>query len=262
MNYKQYPPSIWTRLENAIENATKQMAAPVAAFDADGTLWDADLGEGFFQYLIDHRKVSLPADPWAHYLELKKKNGDPREAYLWLAQILEGQKIDTVRQWAKEAVERNPLPLFPEQKLLIDRLRAQGIRVFVVTASVKWAVEPGAKVLGLEYDDVIGVETEVENYVVTKQQKGPITYKAGKVDALLLKTGGQPPFLASGNTMGDFALLESATLEKLAVSAAAENEKLLLTENELRDHALQKGWMTHRFVDVGAIRSTDIREET
>ena len=58
----------------------------IAAFDADGTLWDTDLGEGLFQYQIDHKLVALPEDPWGHYNWMKANVGNP-QAYLWLAQI-------------------------------------------------------------------------------------------------------------------------------------------------------------------------------
>lgn len=262
MNYKQYPSSIWSRLENAIANSK---APAVAAFDADGTLWDTDLGETFFQYLIDQKKVALPADPWGHYLQLKKKNNDPREAYLWLAQILKGHSLETVQAWAEEAVADHPegaLPIFEEQKKLITQLRKAGVRVFVVTASVKWAVEPGAARLGLKAEDVIGVETYVENNIVTDRRKGAITYKQGKVDALLAANGGVKPFLASGNTMGDAALLESATDVRLAVSAAARNERLYDTEMELSQLASERGWLAHRFTDEDFIRTKHLREDT
>lgn len=249
MKYKEYSRDIWQRIEDSLDKVLGADPRPVAAFDADGTLWDTDLGESFFQYQIDNRLVPLPPDPWEHYHELKKKNGDPREAYLWLAQINKDIPLETVRGWAQKSVEAlHPVPVFSEQKKLIELLLAKGVEVFVVTASIKWAVEPGAKLLGLDFDHVIGIETTVEEGLLTERRKGVISYREGKVDALLERTKGKKPFLCAGNTMGDFHLLSVASHVSLAVSAAARDEALFKTEKELQDNAKEKGWFAHRFV--------------
>ena len=116
-----------------------------------------------------------------------------------------------------------------------------------MTASVRWAVEPGALRLGLRHEDVIGVETAVRNGTVTDRAAGHMTYREGKFEALLLKTQGQRPFLSSGNTMGDFQLLQSATKVALAVGAAPEGHELFATEEKLRSEAKAHGWLSHRF---------------
>lgn len=248
MKYKEYSKEIWAQIERSIDEVLSKDPRPVAAFDADGTLWDTDLGEAFFQHEIDHRLVPLPENAWDHYHGLKKKNNDPREAYLWLAQINQGFSLEQVRGWAARSVSEHKPPVFPEQKKLIELLLGRGIEVFVVTASIKWAVEPGAALVGLDFDHVIGIETTVEDGLLSGQQKGIITYRQGKVDALLERTGGKKPFLTSGNTMGDFHLLESATHVALAVSAATRDEALFKTEAELQEKARERDWLAHRFV--------------
>ncbi len=227
---------------------------PVAAFDADGTLWDTDLGENFFQYQIKHRLVSLPEDPWNYYVQLKKQNNDPRSAYLWLAQIAQGQKIETVRDWAQKAFETlKPYPIFDEQKKLIDLFLKNNVQVYIITASVKWAVEPGARALGLSDDNVIGVETAIANGLVTDKQLGTITYRQGKTDALLEKTKGQKPFFCCGNSEGDIELLEGSTRMALAVSAASRDDLLFKSESKLfqivnQKIDQQKLWRAHRWI--------------
>ncbi len=249
MKYKEFSPEFEEQFEEALKNALKGKNQPVAAFDADGTLWDTDLGENFFQYQIDQQLVPLPPDPWKHYRDLKKKNHDPSEAYLWLAQILAGVSEGTMRQWARAAVDTyDPLPVFAPQKKLIQRLLRANIRVFIVTASVKWAVDPGASFLELSPENVIGIETEIENGKVTDRQKGLITYKNGKPRALLERTNGQRPFFCSGNSNGDIELLESATHLQLCVSAAPETSELFAKEQELFHHADKHGWHKHRLV--------------
>ncbi len=247
MKYKDYSSDIWTAINNSLDQVLKEQEQPIAAFDADGTLWDIDLGETFFHYQIDNKLVQLPADPWNHYESMKAE--DPRKAYLWLAQICQGKTLTEVQQWAKAGVQdAAPIPVFSEQKKLIQLLLSKGVKVYVITASVKWAVEAGADLVGLDHDNIIGVETEVQNNIITDKQKGVITYRQGKVDALLAKTGGKAPFLASGNTMGDFNLLESATHLRLAVSAASRDDKIFKTEAELAQNAANKGWLHHRFI--------------
>jgi len=247
MKYKAYSKEIWDRIHIALDYALAKDSEPVAAFDADGTLWDTDLGEGFFQHQIDHKLVTLPTDPWTHYEDLKKK--DPTEAYLWLAQINQGQKLENVQQWAEHAVkEQSPIPVFDEQKKIIDLFLSKGVKIYIITASIKWAVEPGAKLLGLDPKCVLGVETQVENGVVTANQKGIITYQMGKIEALLEHTDGKKPFFAAGNTMGDFQLLNSASDLALAVSAANQDDRIFKTENDLQNIATQKAWIHHRFI--------------
>lgn len=247
MKYKLYPPDFWSHIQVSVDKALKQNPQPVAAFDADGTLWDTDLGEAFFRYQIDNSLIPLPEDPWQHYTDLKKK--DRSIAYLWLAQILKGQSFAQVQAWATESLQAlQPVPLFPEQQKLVELFLSRGVRVYIVTASVKWAVEPGALLLGLKHEHVIGIETKVEKGLVTETQEGIITHQAGKAEALLKATGGVAPFFCSGNTMGDLELLECSTDVRLAVSAASRDDKIFRTEDELQKLATQRGWHAHRFV--------------
>ena len=117
MNYKPYPSEFWAQIEKTIAELKKAQKPLIAAFDADGTLWDTDLGENFFHYQIDQKHVPLPENPFEHYLEMKKINNDPRSAYVWLAQINQGKSVEQVRKWAQEAFESiRPNPIFSEQQ--------------------------------------------------------------------------------------------------------------------------------------------------
>lgn len=249
MKYKKYPTEFWTQIKNTTKELKNQGKQLIAAFDADGTLWDTDIGENFFHYTIDQRLVPLPESPWEHYLEMKKINSDPRAAYLWLAQIYKGIPLTQVQKWAEEALNAiHPVPIFTEQQELISYLLSEKVKVYIITASIKWAVEPGAKLVGLNPENVIGVETKVNNLIVTDEQNGIITYKKGKPEALMLKTLQAAPYLASGNTEGDLELLESSTHIKLAVSAANRDDKLYKTEYKLQETAEEKNWLRHRFI--------------
>lgn len=247
MKYKDYSSDIWNSINATLDQVLEEQSQPVAAFDADGTLWDIDLGENFFQYQIDRNLVKLPPEPWEHYQNMKA--ADPRKAYLWLAQICQGHSLQEVQGWAKEAIKASsPIPIFSEQQKLIELFLSRGVKIYIVTASVKWAVEAGAELLGLNHDNVIGIETDTTGGLISDRQKGLITYRQGKVEALLQKSQGLLPFFASGNTMGDFQLLQASTHLSLAVSAASNDDKLFRTEQELAAEAEQKGWLRHRFI--------------
>jgi len=257
MKPKSFTPEIWTAIEKAtdmaLEEAKTLKQVPVAAFDADGTLWNTDLGESFFKYQIKNCKLkafeSINEDPWTYYRRWKE-SGDPRPAYLWLAQINEGHDIEEIRSWARTNVDQmSPLPIFEPQHDLIKYLIDRGVEVFVVTASVKWSVEAGAKLLGIREANVIGVATEILAGKVTAKQQGMITYREGKASALLEKTAGIKPFLCSGNTTGDLNLLKLATKVALAVhSEQPEGSELYKTELALQNEAKANNWLRFKFV--------------
>ncbi|MBL7554848.1 MAG: haloacid dehalogenase-like hydrolase [Bdellovibrionaceae bacterium] len=248
MKYKSYPETFWKQLNETLAELKKNQTPLVALFDADGTLWDTDLGENLFHYTIDNRLVELPPNPWEHYLELKKKNSDPRDAYLWLAQIYKGQTLDQVRKWADDALKSlQPFPVFDDQRKLINLLKNHQVTIKVITASIAWAVEPGARALGLLDSDVIGVETRVQNGIVTDEKAGVITYRGGKVEGYKAKHKDQP-FLAVGNSEGDVELLEFSSHLRLAVSAANREDRLYKSEYHLQEIAKSKNWHFHRFI--------------
>ena len=217
----------------------------VAAFDADGTLWNTDLGETLFAHQIRHRLVPLPPDPWAHYNHLKTISHPV--AYLWLAQINKGVPVVQLREWAEAAVAEVNLPLFDAQVAIVEKLKSLEVEIYIVTASIRWAVEPGARRLGLSEDQVIGIETFIENGLVTDTQKGVITYREGKPEALLKVTDGTKPYFSSGNTEGDRWLLESATQLRLVISAAPQDSENWPTENRMLTLAAEKNWYSHRY---------------
>lgn len=222
-----------------------------AAFDADGTLWDSDIGENFFEFQIQNCGLALPADPWKHYRELKKQY--PPLAYTWLATINAGFSLQQVRGWAKSAIDRQSISIFESQRQLIEFLRKLEFKIFVVTASVKWAVEPAAALLGFSFDEVLGVCTNIENGLVSSAPVEPITWRQGKATALLNATGGVRPLFCSGNTLGDIALLELSEGPCLAIRSQPEpltNEApspLYLEEIQLWDAALKNHWHRHAF---------------
>lgn len=235
-------------LKTDILKALENGATPIAAFDADGTLWSCDMGENFLHYKAQKKLLpNLPKDPWAHYENMKTENLE--KAYLWLAQILDGTEIGQVRQWAQEAFDQmldqlgnSPSPVFPIVKELIEFLKSNNVKIYIVTASIRWAVEPGAKYLGVSHEDVIGITTKIVDGKVTAEQDGPLTYKEGKPKGLFLKTENKNPFFAAGNTEGDLALLKSASHIRLVNVSAKPDEENYKTERFMVNVAKENHW--------------------
>ncbi len=238
---------LWSAIKGMLEVlADRHKQRRIAAFDADGTLWDFDLGEAFFNFQILNCGLKLPPDPWEHYSNWKAT--DPKAAYLWLAQINSGQSIEQVQQWARDCFKsQTPAPYFRSVLKLIEYLKVLNFEIYVVTASVKWAVVPGAEALGIPADRVLGIRTKVKDGIVTHEQEGEITWNEGKSKELLLRTGGEQPLLCVGNTMGDLALLECSQGACLAVASQNATDELKETENRLQAKARQMGWFRHTF---------------
>lgn len=237
----------WSTLQNKIDEALLNVERPIAAFDADHTLWNTDMGENFFQYIIDNKLVDLPDNPWQHYFDLRDGK-NPAAGYLWLSQVLKGVPVATVREWNEKCVNGlGTLPTYSAQKRLIDYLHAKKVEVFVVTASAKWAVEAPAKYYNIQNENVIGVTTKVVDGIVSDEQDGPVTWKQGKVEGLLQKTNGVHPFLACGNSTGDIYLVNSATHIRLAVRSVEEGDRIFSSEESLQEEARLKNWLTHDF---------------
>lgn len=240
----QFNHSLATALET--EGKTRKLTA---VFDADGTLWDTDIGESFFRFQIENKLSDyLTSDPWGYYEQLKD-NGHQRTAYLWLAQICASHSLSAVRQQCLDhARSVPPAPVFKSMQWAIKRFMECGVDCFVVTASVKWPVEPFAMELGFAQDHVIGIETSTNSDgIVTMEQQGPISWREGKLEKFKLLAGGRNPDFAFGNTMGDSYLLEAAKYFKLAVSSVPKGHRIYHEEQELVKHAQLKNWAHHQF---------------
>jgi len=169
---------------------------------------------------------------------------------IWLAQINKGQNLETVRNWTKECFLglKKSMSLFKEQERFVGMLLKENFSVYFISGSVQWAVEPLAEYFGIPADNVIGMRTEVVDGIITENPVLPLTWREGKIEALLKKTNSQNPQICSGNSMGDFALLDSATHFRLAISSQPQNGRLVTSEKMLQIEARKKGWLTHSFV--------------
>lgn len=235
---QHFAPAIADKLEAAL-------AKPGCLWvtDADGTLWQHDIGEGFLQRLIDdHALVSPEAkgiDVWKEYEARVAK--DKGTGYAWAAQIMAGMPEAEVREraaaYAKEFVPKN---LYPGMKALLEATKARGCDRWIVSASNQWIVEAAAPLLGLDPKFALGIRVDVKDGRLTSDIVPPVTYKAGKTDAISFKIGATPA-IVSGDSAGDTEMLDIATGAALFVEHGGRSDAKLVEAGRA------KGWLIQRF---------------
>jgi phosphoserine phosphatase len=179
-------------------------------------------------------------------------------SYPWLLFLLSGHTIPEVQALALEAIEsnladalevrvwkgprdletragpvdhhcRSGLRVHSEMQDLMASLRAAGIDVYVVTASLKQVVEVFAgKSFGYHVPslNVIGMELEIDDGRLRPVYKNGWvqTYKQGKVEAIKRRLAGRgDPILVGGDSDGD-----------VAMATAFEGTKVSLILNRVR----------------------------
>ena len=184
------------------------------AFDADGTLWEGDVGDELVRDLgrFDEYERRVADDPIA--------------GYTWAVELLAGQVVEELegrcrRLFARQRVFDFVRPLF---RRLSD--------VYIVSASPTWAVYPGAEALGVDRARVIAVDADVQGGRVGPVRT-PIPCGPGKVHHL--KARGLEPALAFGNGELDEPMLAYA---RRAVVVAPTNGPV----NALVAAAKRNGW--------------------
>jgi phosphoserine phosphatase len=209
MRESQWSGQGWARVEALIEASRGEARAPMAALDADGTIWADDIGDDMLRWLCaEGLLLETGLGGFAEYQARVRADADL--GYASVAQVMAGLAEAQVLAWARAFYEKHyAARVFAAQARLIDRLHAEGWEVWVVSASPYWMVAPGAGALGIPAERVLGVRVEVEAGLLTSRVVRPICSGAGKAPALE-QAAGRRPWLAVGNSMGDAALLGSA----------------------------------------------------
>ncbi|MBI2264887.1 MAG: haloacid dehalogenase-like hydrolase [Armatimonadetes bacterium] len=220
-----------------------QIQKPIAVFDADGTLWRNDVGEGFARWLIENGKLkgdSGDGDIYKQYEELVAR--DPGEGFAFLVTAMRGIAETDLTQWAKEYFSSFEQNVFPKQKELVHRLREAGVDVWIVSASNRWIVEAGASRFGISPDHVIGLQTEVQDGILTDKIIPPIIHGPGKVEAIRKWIGDRVDFV-SGNSLSDYDMLSFSSGLSLVINPRNEGPE----EQNLTQLAKKHDWVIQRW---------------
>jgi phosphoserine phosphatase len=178
----------------------------VAAFDADGTLWDGDIGEDVLRELI--RCGSLIDPPPRPYEEYEYRvRRDPADGFAFAVRLMRGMREAEVREVSRQVfADRFAAAVLPDVRSWLDHLVARDWQVYVVSASNRWSVEIGVGHLGIPSDRVIAVSVAVEDGRLTDRVLEPVPTLEGK-PVLLRRIAGRDPDIAFGNSVLDLPLL-------------------------------------------------------
>jgi len=219
-----------------------RLAGPpgLAAFDADGTLWDGDLGEAVLRDLVARRRLlDSPRDPWGEYLRLFEVG--PAEAFAYAGRLMAGLSELEVRETSARIFATEFAPrVFPETRWLLETLAGNGWEVYIVSASNRWSIEVAAEVFGLPADRVVALDLDAERGILTDRVRLPVPTLEGK-PALLRARSGRNPDLAFGNSVLDIPLLLAAAVP-VAVGLLPGLLSPASHPNAFLAQAAQRGW--------------------
>jgi len=209
--------------------------AGVAAFDADGTLWEGDIGEEVLRELIVRQLlVDSPADPWGEYVALVKR--DPAEGFAFSGRVMHGLSERLLRELSAEIFARTvEAQVFPGMRWLLAELHRLGWETYIVSASNRWSVEVAVATLGVPATHVRALDVEVVDGKLTERVFEPIPTLGGKA-TLLQAAAGRAPDVAFGNSVLDVPLLLSAAIPVAVGSVSAAPRNRFLTQ------ALRRNW--------------------
>jgi phosphatidylglycerophosphatase C len=225
------------RLLTRLDDARRRLGpSALLAFDADGTLWEGDIGHDSFHALLGARAVREAArGPLA---DEARRHGLPDggdgndiaralyEAYLagrypedracaMMAWVFAGFTHGECDAFAREAMARVGLEqrLQGEIKPVLAWARAENVDLWIVSASPRAPVEAAARVVGLDpYKVIAATPAEDSDGTLLPHVIDPMPYDEGKAECLRRAAPGVPVLAAFGNGSFDAPMLWLAAL--------------------------------------------------
>jgi len=155
---------------------------PLAIYDLDETLINADCSLLWLQFLIDQGLTDPAIMDDARHLDHLYHQGE-LDMHHYVALQLRPHIGQTLAEATREVdlfIREYVQPCIrPSAVESIRRHKARGDRCLVISASIDFLVEPIAAHLGIE--DAIGVRIELDQGRITGRADGPICFQEGKV---------------------------------------------------------------------------------
>ena len=223
------------RLIDAVTEAGRRLPGGIAAFDADGTLWREDVGEAWLAHLVERKLIRLPdgRDPVAAYEAMVAR--DRGAGFAYAAQLQAGIPEAVLHEEAQALVGRwvEPRLIAVALELLALCTRA-GLVTHIVSASPIQIVREAAPLAGVPAARCLGMTVRIDALGrCTGELVLPITYAAGKVEALAQRGLGPLALGAGDSIFGDLALLTAARVPVVITAAGG---------SALADEGRLQGW--------------------
>lgn len=228
--------------------------ALIIAFDADGTIWDVDVGVSIFEALLDRGDVraeaeeALVADARRFGIALppgETGSGKGNERALGAARALHEAFFDgrypddlayAMNAWAFAGHTEREADVIaaeviaslrvaerirPAIRKVIEWAEGRGVSAYVVSASPVWIVRAGAALLGLSPDRAIAMQPAVRDGAIEPRIEGPICYGDGKLTNIRATLPDATLLGAFGDSAWDAAMLRASRVP-VAVAPAAK----------------------------------------
>ena len=224
------PTALWERLRELLANEQ----APLAVFDADGTLWADDLGETHLR-VLDQGHALSPQAPYGSLLEEYEVRcrRDVDDGYAWGAQVLASMPEDEIWESCREAWRRHRPRLLAPVVAVLQGLQRAGVDVAVVSASNQWLIEVAVADFDVSPERVVAVSLERTEGQLTDRVVQPMPNGEGKVGAIKVQLGRQPT-LAFGNSRHDIPMMAYASLGVFVLATTPEEPELAEALEERR----------------------------
>lgn len=206
------------------------------AVDGDGTLWSGDIGEDYFEALLEDGAISALAHE-ALVSEAAAEDIDTAGGAVavarrihagYLAGTFPEERVCEIMTWifagwtpaeAQAFAERVLVKVGLDARLHAETLdvvawaRSQNVTTFLVSASPRAVVEQAARRVGIDVANVASAteERDSSGFIVPRVVR-PIPYGPGKVMHLRAKLGGRPLYAAFGDNAFDVAMLRESRI--------------------------------------------------
>jgi phosphoserine phosphatase len=111
--------------------------------------------------------------------------GSHGEAAVYIARVFSGAKAAELLDLSREHFSIMSRFYFSSSMRIIRKLRAEGIGIYVLSASPEFFVDGAAATTGIPEEMIFGIRTAGKDGRVTEKVLEPVTYGAGKTKMLL-----------------------------------------------------------------------------
>ena len=245
-------------LIRAIEDAAAREPGGAIAFDGDGTLWSGDIGDDFFDALLEHGLTDVARLALAREAEAERLDATGTGAEIahrlhaaYLAGKFPEERIFEIMTWSAAGWSRAKLEgfcagvidavglrgrLHAEAIHVVEHAKRVGIEIHLVSASPRAIVQAAALIVGLPKGSVVAASESYDADVVQASVDRPIPYGVGKVTRLRQRLGTRALYAAFGDNAFDVPMLLEARLPV----AIRPKQRLLDRAPEVRDLAVLK----------------------